>query len=85
MIPIAGDVGDADLGLSPQDRLLLTQNVNIVFHSAATVRFNEKIDSAFNLNTAATIKVLDLCKNIKNLKVGLTFPFFMTNTKCRQL
>lgn len=57
-----------DLGLSVQDRALLIQNVNVVFHSAASVRFNEKIDSAFALNTCATIKVLDLCKSIKNLK-----------------
>lgn len=35
---IAGDVSHKDLGLNETDKKLLEENVNIVFHSAATVR-----------------------------------------------
>jgi fatty acyl-CoA reductase len=40
---VEGDLLDENLGLSDQDRLLLINNVNIVFHSAATVRFDEPL------------------------------------------
>jgi fatty acyl-CoA reductase len=40
---VEGDLLDDDLGLSDQDKLLLINNVNIVFHSAATVRFDEPL------------------------------------------
>ncbi|XP_017755704.1 PREDICTED: putative fatty acyl-CoA reductase CG5065 [Eufriesea mexicana] len=67
IIPIKGDVAQPNLGLSPEDRNLITQKVNIVFHSAATVRFNEPLKVAVNLNTKGTNRMIDLCKDIKNL------------------
>lgn len=46
---------------------MLTQRVNIVFHSAATVRFNEPLKVAVSLNTKGTDRVIDLCKNMTKL------------------
>ena len=37
---IDGDITIPDLGLSPEDRELLINNVDIVFHLAASVKFN---------------------------------------------
>lgn len=54
--------------MSDTDREKLT-NVDIVFHSAATVRFTEKLNDAIELNTLGTIKVIELCREMKNLKV----------------
>ncbi|CAK9831533.1 Putative fatty acyl-CoA reductase CG5065 [Anthophora retusa] len=65
--PVEGDVSVPNLGLSQEDRNMLTQKVNIVFHSAATVKFNEPLKVAVNLNTKGTDRVIELCKNIKNL------------------
>lgn len=42
--------------------------MNIIFHVAATVRFDEHIKKAVNINIRATKDVLTLSKNIKNLK-----------------
>lgn len=66
--PIRGDASEPDLGLSVDDRMTLTQNVNIVFHCAATVRFNEPLKVAVMLNIRATDRVLDLCKSMSHLK-----------------
>jgi fatty acyl-CoA reductase len=43
VIPIEGDMLEPNLGISDKDRKLLIENVNIVFHSAATVRFDEPL------------------------------------------
>lgn len=65
--PIKGDIALPSLGLSPEDRKLLADKVNIVFHSAATVRFDEPLKKAVNLNTKGTDRVIELCKSMKNL------------------
>lgn len=56
-----------DLGLSPEDKAMLTQIVTVVFHSAATVRFDEPLKVAVNLNTRGTERMVELCKSIENL------------------
>ena len=56
-----------DLGLSPADRTMLIHNVNIVFHVAATVRFNEPLNVAVNTNTKGTARVIQLCKELKHV------------------
>ncbi|KAL0122038.1 hypothetical protein PUN28_007080 [Cardiocondyla obscurior] len=67
IFPVKGDVGLPDLGLQPADRDMLIQRVNIVFHSAATVRFDEPLKVAVNLNTLGTDRMLDLCRRMTNL------------------
>lgn len=60
-------MGLSELGLQPEDRDMLIQRVNIVFHSAATVRFDEPLKIAVNLNMVGTDRILDLCKRMTNL------------------
>ena len=40
VVPVAGDIMEPDMGLSEEDTQLLVENVSIVFHLAATVRFD---------------------------------------------
>lgn len=69
LIPIAGDVGEENLGLSPQDRQTLVDNVNVVIHSAATLDFQESLRPTVNVNLLGTRRIMELCKDAKNLKV----------------
>ncbi|XP_003402802.1 putative fatty acyl-CoA reductase CG5065 [Bombus terrestris] len=64
--PMKGDVNLPDLGLSREDRNLLVEKVNIVFHAAATVRFNEPLHVAVNVNTKGTARVIDLWNELKH-------------------
>ncbi|XP_003485872.1 putative fatty acyl-CoA reductase CG5065 [Bombus impatiens] len=64
--PVKGDVSLPDLGLSREDRNLLLEKVNIVFHSAATVRLNEPLDVAVNVNTKGTARVIELWNELKH-------------------
>ena len=49
--------------------LLILLQVSIVIHAAATIRFTEKLRIATRINIEATATILDLCKNMQNLKV----------------
>jgi len=69
VVCINGDVSDPDLGLSAEDRQRLCSDVTIVFHSAATVKFNETLRTAVTLNTLGTRRVVDLCRSMPKLKV----------------
>ena len=64
--PVQGDVSLPDLGLSLEDRIVLTEKVNIVFHVAATVSFDQPLADAVNTNAKGTSRVIDLCKELKN-------------------
>ncbi|XP_068986769.1 putative fatty acyl-CoA reductase CG5065 isoform X1 [Bombus flavifrons] len=64
--PVKGDVSLPDLGLSREDRNLLLEKVNIVFHAAATVRFNEPLHAAVNVNTKGTARVIELWNELKH-------------------
>ncbi|XP_018569983.1 putative fatty acyl-CoA reductase CG5065 [Anoplophora glabripennis] len=65
---ISGDVSLPNLGIGDGDKAFLVDNINIVFHSAATVKFNEDLKNAVILNTLGTKRVLQICKEMKRLK-----------------
>ncbi|XP_061397478.1 fatty acyl-CoA reductase wat-like [Musca vetustissima] len=65
---IEGDCTLPKLGISPEDRKELIEQVDVVFHCAATVRFNEPLSNATQINVAATRDMLDMAKEMKNLK-----------------
>lgn len=68
LVPIAGDCALPGLGMNMEERALIVRNVNIVFHVAATVRFNEKLKLALEINVCGTREILTLCRDIINLK-----------------
>lgn len=67
VIMIKGDVSKLDLGLSPENRKRIL-DTNIIFHAAATVRFNEHLRLAVNINMRGTKQFLLLAKEMPDLK-----------------
>ena len=43
IVPVKGDIAEENLGMSDEDWEMLQEDVEIVFHSAATVRFDEDL------------------------------------------
>lgn len=43
LIGISGDVAESGLNLSEKDEKTVTDNVSVVFHCAATVKFDEEL------------------------------------------
>lgn len=56
--------------MEAKDLIQIKDYVDIVFHVAATVRFNEQLKDAANLNTFGTQRVMELCTEIKGIKVS---------------
>lgn len=59
------------LGLSDEEYGFLVENVSVVFHVAASVRFDEPIRDATIMNVRGTREVVQLAKQMKHLKVSL--------------
>lgn len=68
---VAGDCSLPGLGLSVSSRNTLINEVNIIIHGAATVRFDEHIRIAVNINVQGTRELLNLSRKITNLKVNI--------------
>lgn len=68
LVPVSGDVGAENLGLSDADRQMLIENVNVVFHSAATLDFEATLKPTVEINLLGTRRVMQLCQQAKNIK-----------------
>ncbi|XP_075147044.1 fatty acyl-CoA reductase 1 [Haematobia irritans] len=66
---IAGDVLEDNLGISVRDRDCLVRNVDVIFHCAANVRFDQPLRPMVQMNVIGTLKVLNLASELQNLKV----------------
>ncbi len=64
---IDGDCSKIGLGLRPRD-LERLKSVSIIFHSAASVRFDEPLKQSILLNTRGTSELCKLAEKLPNLK-----------------
>lgn len=71
LYPVLGDMTELRLGLSDEDYRFLVDNVSVVFHVAASVRFDESIRDATIMNVRGTREVVQLAKQMKHLKVSV--------------
>ncbi|EDV55730.1 putative fatty acyl-CoA reductase CG5065 [Drosophila erecta] len=67
VIPISGDITSEELGISEKDQNLLCRNVSVVFHSAATVKFDEKLKLSVTINMLGTKRLVELCHRMLSL------------------
>jgi fatty acyl-CoA reductase len=73
VLPIQGDMTIEELGLTPENKARLQEEVSVVFHCAATLRLEAKLKDAVEMNITGTWRVLQLARGMKNLKVPLSF------------
>ncbi|XP_033204452.1 fatty acyl-CoA reductase 1-like isoform X3 [Bombus vancouverensis nearcticus] len=64
---VEGDLTLPDLDLLQKDRDMLIENVNIVFHVAATINFHLPLDMVVNANVKGTANIIKLCKELKHV------------------
>ncbi|XP_050334697.1 fatty acyl-CoA reductase wat isoform X1 [Bactrocera neohumeralis] len=62
------DYSAIDLGIAAEDREILCDEVEIIFNVVASVKFNEKLSDAIDINVLGTKKILDLSMEMKKLK-----------------
>uniref|UniRef100_A0A3P8SI58 Fatty acyl-CoA reductase n=1 Tax=Amphiprion percula TaxID=161767 RepID=A0A3P8SI58_AMPPE len=69
IVALSSDLTLPDLDLNRDHQNLLSDRVHVVFHCAATIRFNEPLKDAMQLNVLATQKMLSLARRMKQLEV----------------
>ena len=69
IVPIAGDLVIENLGMSPEERKMVTENCQVIINSAASVNFDDPLQEAININYMGCQRMLDLAKECKNLLV----------------
>jgi len=70
IVVIHGDCAVVGLGISDEERKLITDNVTLMYHCAATIRFDEKLKRAVELNTRGTREMINLGLECKKLDVS---------------
>ncbi|OQV24145.1 Fatty acyl-CoA reductase 1 [Hypsibius exemplaris] len=65
---ISGDMVGVDLGIRHDDLQMLFESVSVVFHTAATVKFDEALKTAIEVNVSGTKKLLALCHEMRQLE-----------------
>lgn len=68
LIPIAGDVTELQLGLSSTD-LARMRDVSVIFHSAASVRFDDTLNDAVFMNLRGTREIMTFAKSLPLVRV----------------
>lgn len=71
LLLVQGDLTEEELGLTPENKAKLQEEVSVVFHCAATLRLEAKLKDAVEMNTTGTWRVLQLARGMKQLKVSL--------------
>lgn len=68
IIPIAGDVAELGLAMAAEDRTRM-ENVSLVFHVAASVRFDDPLKEAILMNTRGTRETVAFAETLTKLEV----------------
>lgn len=67
VVPVVGVMDQANLGFSDETLKELKENVHIIFHSAATIKFNSHVRVAIKTNLTGTLRVIEFAKSLSNL------------------
>ncbi|XP_033208406.1 fatty acyl-CoA reductase wat-like [Belonocnema kinseyi] len=71
LIPISGDATKSGLGLSDEDRALIIEEVSIVFHAAASTKFDDPLQLSVPINVNSVIELISICKECQKLKAAV--------------
>lgn len=62
-----GELSETNLGIKDDELQKLRETVNIVYHSAATIKFNTHLRTAIIINLIGTHRTIEFAKSLKNL------------------
>jgi len=77
---VSCDLEAKDLGLTREGKKMLRNEVNVFVHSAATLKFNEIVRIAFEMNVQCTRRIVKLCKTFRDLHALVHISTAFVNT-----
>lgn len=66
---VSGDICYEHCGLSEEHRTLIAKKCNVIFHCAASIDFEERIDRAIDLNVRGALRMYDVALSLDFCKV----------------
>ncbi|CAH0581592.1 unnamed protein product [Chrysodeixis includens] len=85
IVLIPGDMTASNLGISPENENLLIEEVSVIIHSAATVKFNAPLEEAWAINVDGTRRILALCRKMKKAEIFLHISTAYANTNRKEI
>ncbi|KPI92954.1 Putative fatty acyl-CoA reductase CG5065 [Papilio xuthus] len=68
LIPITGDMESQEWGIRNNDRKTILENVSVVFHSAAEIRFHKPLKYTLKVNVEGTRELMNVCRQMNKLE-----------------
>lgn len=75
VVPLVGELYTDNLGLKEGDLKMLINETELVYHIGATLKLEANLKDAIEQNTTGTARVIDIAKQMKNLKL---FVYYST-------
>ena len=67
VVAVAGDITEPNLGISMADEQMLVNDVSVIFHAAATVKFDDDLADSIKMNVKGTLSIVDLARKVHSL------------------
>ncbi|KAL6841042.1 hypothetical protein ACP4OV_029011 [Aristida adscensionis] len=71
LVPVIGDIREANLGIGPELMSEITESVDIIVHSAGNTNFRERYDVAMDVNTLGPFRLMSFAQRFQRLKLIL--------------
>ena len=67
VVAVAGDITEPNLGISMADEQMLVNDVSVIFHAAATVKFDDDLADSIKMNVKGTLSIVNLARKVHSL------------------
>ena len=85
---IAGDITEPKLAISPVDEETLVNEVSVIFHAAATVKFDDDLADSIKMNVKGTLSIIQLARKMNSLSamvhVSTAYSHCYTSSKIEE-
>ncbi|KAF7041155.1 hypothetical protein CFC21_050984 [Triticum aestivum] len=71
LVPVVGDVREANIGIAPELADEIAERVDIIVNSAANTTFDERYDVAMDINTVGPFRIMSFAHRFRRLKLFL--------------
>lgn len=80
IVTVPGNISEKNLGLTTEHLKIIQEKVSVVFHVAATVKFNEELSKAMAVNVNGTLEIISLCRRINKLEALIQVSTAFSNS-----
>ncbi|KAH8275336.1 hypothetical protein KR026_005314 [Drosophila bipectinata] len=85
VVPVVGELSEPNFGFGPELLQELIDNVNVIYHSAATIKFSSPLRTAIRTNLTGTMRTIELAKQLKHLAAYIYCSTAFCNSNNRGL